>query len=136
MLSYLIAVSEYVKLCMCYKSYKVCKQPYLKASIVIAYLIGKGPYFAFQICHNEMYLMKHHCLSPHKEYMQHGQHLLLDNEAVLHNMHVYLAAQFLGTVTPWEFCYHVNHIILPALGVQGVITNQTAQQWLRLRLGY
>jgi hypothetical protein len=30
----------------------------------------------------------------------------------------------------------VNHIILPALEIQGLITKSTAQRWLKLKLGY
>jgi hypothetical protein len=49
LLSQLITVSEYVKLCACYWKTKACKWPCLSASIAIACQIGKGPYFAYQI---------------------------------------------------------------------------------------
>jgi len=136
MLSQLIAVSEYVKLRTLYKSSKTCKQPCLKASIAIARRMGKGVYYARQIRYNEMYLRKHHHLPPRKEYTRHGQYSLLDNEAVLHDVRVYLAAQSLGTVTPRMLCHHVNQIILPALGIEATITESTAQRWLKYRLGY
>jgi len=61
--------------------------------------MGKGIYFAWQIHHHELYLLKHHHLPPHKEYTWNGQYLLLNNEAILNNVHIYLAAQSLGTVT-------------------------------------
>ena len=48
-LSHLIAVTQYVKLRMCYKAHKACKQPCLKASMAIARRMGRGPYFARQI---------------------------------------------------------------------------------------
>jgi hypothetical protein len=136
MLSQLVAVSEYVKLRMRYKLHKVCKQPCLKASIAIAHRMGKGPYFARQIRYNELYLRKHYHLPPRKGYTRHGQHSLLDNEAVLHDVRVYLAAQCLGAVTPRTLCHHVNHIIFPALEIRGSITESTAQRWLKLKLGY
>jgi len=72
MLSQLIAMFEYVKLCMCYKLHKVCKQPCLKASIAIAHWMGKGPYFTCKIYYHELYLLKHHHLPPYKEYIWHG----------------------------------------------------------------
>jgi len=91
MLCQLISVSEYVTLCATYRSSKACKQPCLKVSIAIAYWVGKGIYYACQIHYNELYLLKHHHLPPCKEYTWHGQYSLLDNEAVLHDVHVYLA---------------------------------------------
>ena len=98
-ISQLVAISKYIDLRAKYKSTKVCKQPSLKVGIVIAHQIGKGLYFACQIRYNELYVWKHHHLPPCKEYTWHGQYSLLDNEMVLHNMHIYLAAQSLGTVT-------------------------------------
>ena len=98
--------------------------------------MGKGPYFACQIRHNELYLLKHHHLPPRKEYTRHGQYSFLDNETVLHNVHVYLAAQSLGTVTPRTLCHHTNKVILPALGIQATISESTARRWLKFRLGY
>ena len=136
MLTQLIAVSKYVALHTDYKSGKKCKQPCLKASISIARQMGKGIYFARQIRYHELYLLKHHCLPPHKEYTRHGQYSLLDNEAILHDVRVYLAAQSLGSVTPLTLCHHVNQVILPALGIQAAISESTAQRWLKLRLGY
>jgi len=62
--------------------------------------------------------------------------LLLDNKAILHNIHVYLAAQSLGSVTPLTLFHHVNQVVLPALGIKAAISESTAQQWLKLRLGY
>jgi len=137
MLSQLVAVSEYVKLRTHYKLHKVCKQPCLKASIAIAHQMGKGPYFAHQIQYHELYLLKHHHLPLVKN--MHGMvntHSLLNNEAVLHDMRVYLAAQSLSTVTPRTLCHHLNQIIRPALEIQGTIVESTAQRWLKLRLGY
>jgi len=136
MLSQLISVSEYVKLRALYKSSKTCKQPCLKASIAIARRMGKGVYYARQIRYNELYLLKHHRLPPRKEYTRHGQYSLLDNEAVLHDVRVYLAAQSLGTVTPLMLCHHVNKTLLPALGIEATIAESTAQRWLKYRLGY
>lgn len=136
MLSQLIAVSEYIKLRTRYKLHKVCKRPCLKASIAIAHRMGKGPYFARQIRYNELYLLKHHRLPHRRDYVHHGQHTLLDNETVLHDVRVYLAAQSLGSVTPRTLHKHVNKTILPALGIQGTISEPTAQRWLKFRLGY
>jgi hypothetical protein len=135
-LSQLIAVSEYTKLRARYNTSKACKQPCLKASMAIARRMGKGPYFARQIRYNELYLMKHRHLPPRKVYSREGHHSLLDNESVLHDVRVYLAAQDLGSVTPWMLCQHVNKVLLPALGMQGSIVESTAQRWLRFRLGY
>ena len=135
-LSQLIAVSEYVDLHAHYKETKACKQPCLSASISIACRMGKGPYFARQIRHNELYLLRHHQLPPPKTYTRHGHHTLLDNESMLHNMCTYLASQALGAVTPWTFCQHVNEVILPAIGIKATITELTAQRWLRFKLGY
>ena len=127
MLSQLIAVSEYIKLRAIYRSSKACKQPCLKASIAIACWVGRGVYYACHICHNELYLLKHHHLPPWKEYTWYGQYFLLDNKVVLNDMCVYLAAQSLGTVTPLDLCQHVNGILLPALGIKAMISESTAQ---------
>jgi hypothetical protein len=48
----------------------------------------------------------------------------------------YLAAQSLGTVTPQVFSQHVNGVILPTLGIDRTISESTAQQWLKFKLGY
>jgi len=135
-IQHLTAVSEYVKLRATYKSNKVCKQPCLKASLVIAHRMGKGVYFARQVRHNELYLLKHNHLPPRKEYVRHGQYSLLDNEAILHDVRVYLAAQSLGSVCPQMLCLHVNDVILPALEIEAKISKTTAKRWLKLRLGY
>jgi hypothetical protein len=136
MLTQLLAVSEYIKLRALYKSTKACKRPCLRASITIANRMGKGVYFARQIRFNELYLLKHQHLPPRKEYTRHGQYSLLDNESVLHDVRVYLAAQSLGSVTPRTLCSHVNQTILPALGIQATISESTAERWLKFRLGY
>jgi hypothetical protein len=135
-LSQLVAVSEYVKLRAQYQKIKSCKWPCLSTSIAIACRMGKGPYFACQIRHNEAYLLQHRGLPPRKSYTRHGHHTLLDNESVLHDVRTYLASQNLGTVAPRTFCHHVNTTILPALDIKATITESTAQRWLRLKLGY
>jgi hypothetical protein len=136
MITQLIAVSEYIKLCARYKKYKACKRPNLNASIAIASRMGKGSYFARQIRHNTLHLQQYHYLPPPKVYAQNGYHTLLNNESVLHDVHAYLTAQSLGTVSPHALCHHVNNIILPALGIDRKIVESTAQHWLRFRLGY
>lgn len=98
--------------------------------------MGRGPYFACQIRHNELYLLRHHQLPPPKDFTQHGHQSLLDNETVLHDVCTYLTSQALGTVTPLVFCQHVNNVILPAIGIKATICKSTAQQWLRFKLGY
>ena len=89
--------------------------------------MGRGIYFACQIRHNELYLLKHHHLSPRKEYIWHGQYTLLDNEAILNDVHVYLASQTLGSVTPRMLCHHINQVILPAFSIQATISELTAR---------
>ena len=135
-LSKLSAVSEYVKLCARYQNHNACKQPCLSASMAIACRMGKGPYFARQIQRNELYLLRHQHLPPPKTFVRHGHHSLLDNEALLNNVCIYLASQDLGTVNPRILCQHVNNIILPALGIQGAIAESTAHRWLRSKLEY
>lgn len=125
-LTHLISVSLYVNLCAHYQA-SGSKQPCLGASIATACRMGKGPYFAHQIRHNECYLLKHCQLPPPKSFTWHGHHTLLDNELILHDVWTYLASQTLGTVTPWTFCQHVNKVILPALGIDATITESTAQ---------
>ena len=136
MITQLIAVSEYIKLHTRYKKYKACKRPNLNASIAIASRMGKGSYFAHQIRHNTLHLQQYHYLPPPKVYAQNGYHTLLNNESILHDMHAYLAAQSLGTVSPLVLCHHVNNIILLALRIDGKIVKSTAWHWLRFRLGY
>ena len=62
--------------------------------------------------------------------------MLLDNECILHDVHAYLAAQALGTITPHTMSQHVNEVILPALQIKGMVLESTAQHWLRFKLGY
>jgi len=123
----LVAVTEYVKLRTRYWKHNACQHPCLSASLAIACRMGKGPYFACQIRQNELYLLQNHCLPLPKSYTKHGHHTLLDNEAILHNVRTYLAAQALGTVTPWTFCQHVNEVILPVLEINGTISKSTVQ---------
>jgi hypothetical protein len=141
----LTAVLEYAKLRDQYQCHNKCKQPGLSASLAIARRMGKGrigkkkgSYFARQIRRNEAYLLKHQHLPPTKAGAKHGQYTLLDNEAVLHGVRRYLAAQNLGTITPKLLCRHVNNAILPALDLtqkNASISERTAINWLK-KLGY
>ena len=136
MITQLVAVSEYINLRARYKKHKGCKRPNLNASIAIASRMGKGAYFARQIRHHALYLKQHKHLPPPRSYTRGGYRTLLDNEGVLHDVRMYLAAQSLGTVSPRALCHHVNDIILPALRIDGKIVESTAQRWLKFRLGY
>lgn len=98
--------------------------------------MGRGPYYAHQIRYTELYLLKHRHLPPRKVHSREGHHSLLDNESVLHDVRVYLASCDLGSITPQTLCKHVNDVLLPALGMQGSISEATAQRWLKFRLGY
>ena len=103
---------------------------------MIACQVGRSVHYACQIHHNKLYLLKHYHLPPHKEYTWHGQYSLVDNEIVLNDVCIYLTAQSLGTVTLLDLCQHVNGILLPVLGIKTMISELTAQQWLKFRLGY
>ena len=97
-----------------------------------------GKYFSCQIHHLEVYLRAHGRLPLSKVYTQYGKYTLVDNEAVLHGVHRYLAAQNLGSITPHLLCHHVNEVIIPALQLtkkETTITEQTAVNWLK-KLGY
>ena len=141
----LTAVLEYARLRDQYQCHDKCKRPGLGASPAIARRMGKGRvgkkkgfYFARQIRRNEAYLLKHKCLPPTKAGAKHGQYTLLDNEAVLHGVQRYLAAQNLGTITPKLLCHHVNNTILPALNLtrkNASISERTAVNWLK-KLSY
>jgi hypothetical protein len=72
--------------------------------MAIACQMGKGPYFAHQIRYIKLYLLKNRCLPLPKAYVQGRHHSLLNNEAVLHDVCVYLATQNLGTATPRALC--------------------------------
>ena len=136
MITQLVAVSEYIKLRARYKKHKVCKWPNLNTSIAVASRMGKGSYFARQIHHNTLYLQQYHHLPPPKVYAQNGYCMLLNNESILHDVHAYLAAQSLGTVSPCALCHHINNVILPALRIDRKIIKSMAWRWLRFRLGY
>ena len=84
-LTHLVAMSEYVKLYAHYRNMKACQWRCLSASLTIACQMGKGPYFAHQIRHNELYLLWNCQLPPPRSYIRHGHHTLLDNESLLHN---------------------------------------------------
>jgi hypothetical protein len=66
MVTQLTAVTEYVKLCEKYRHLGRHKRPCLVASLTITKCMGKGPYFAGRIHHNEIYLIQYHCLPPTK----------------------------------------------------------------------
>ena len=51
MLTQVTSVLEYVRLCVIFKSSNLCRWPCLKASLAIAHRMGKGIYFAHQICY-------------------------------------------------------------------------------------
>jgi hypothetical protein len=51
-------------------------------------------------------------------------------------VHIYLATQTLGTVTPLSLCQHINTVILPALKIKGTIVEYTTQCWLKFKLRY
>ncbi|KZP09639.1 hypothetical protein FIBSPDRAFT_900319 [Athelia psychrophila] len=139
MFTQLTAVAEYVKLRDHYRSQlAVCKRPCTQASQAISHRMGKGPYFARQICYHEHYLIRHQRLPPSKASARHGQFTLLDNKNVCLAVHRYLAAKDLGTITPDDLCRHVNGMILPALGLTGPkdkICHRTTINWLH-KLGY
>ncbi|KZP26894.1 hypothetical protein FIBSPDRAFT_909032 [Athelia psychrophila] len=140
------AVAQFVKLRDQYQTNPKCKKPSLSASLAIARRLGKGKNgsgkgegasFARGIRRNELYLLRHQCLPPSKKSARHGQHTLLDNEAMLHGVRRYLAIQKLGTISPQELSRQVNEIIAPTLGLPpgSTITERTAISWLK-KLGY
>ena len=136
----LTAVTQYVQLQDRFRDNPNCTRPCLNASLVIARRMGKkdGAYFARQIRHNEIYLLRHRRLPVSKKGAKNGQYTLLDNEAIIHSVRRYLAAQNLGTITPKELCRHVNLVILPSLDLSeknGSICERTAVNWLK-KLGY
>lgn len=138
MMTQLTAVTEYVKLRARYRAHPKCKRPCLNASLAIAARMGKGPYFARQIRYNEAFLLKHQCLPPSSENQRNLRDTLLNNEDVVLAVRRYLAAQNLGTITPFELCRHVNEIIIPTLGAatkKSSICERTAISWLH-KLGY
>ena len=100
--------------------------------------MGKGGYFACQIHENKCYLLHHGHLPPPKVYKKGGQYTLLDSQDVPQKVHVYLAVQKLGTITPKFLCKQVNKVILPTLGLtekNASICECTAINWLK-KLGY
>jgi hypothetical protein len=62
--------------------------------------------------------------------------MLLNNKHILHDMHMYLTVQSLGTVSPHVLCHHIEDIILLALRINSKIVESTAQRWLKFRLRY
>ena len=76
--------------------------------------------------------------SSNQSSVKHSQYTLCDNEAVLHGVRRYLAAQNLRTITPKHLCHHVNNTILPTLNLTQKNTSigeWTAVNWLK-NLGY
>ena len=110
MTMHLTTVIQYVCLQEQYCHHGCCKSPSLKASLAMARQMGKqnGDYFAHKIQKNEPYLLRHKHLPPSNQGAKHGQYTLLDNEAILHKVCTYFAAQNLGVITPRELCQHVN----------------------------
>ncbi|EGO18931.1 hypothetical protein SERLADRAFT_443479 [Serpula lacrymans var. lacrymans S7.9] len=138
MMTQLTAVTEYAKLHERYAGHPKCQRPALNASLAIAYRMGKGPYFARQIRENARYLLRHQRLPLSLRSAQNGQYMLLDDENVLQVVRSYLAAQAIGTITPFELCRHVNNVIIPTLDLTGkksTICERIAIRWLG-KLGY
>jgi hypothetical protein len=102
MITKLTAVTQYVKIRERFRLQNKCTKPSLSASLAIAKRMGKadGVYFARQIRHNEIYLLRYGRLPPTKRGLKHGQYTLLDNESVLHSVRRYLAAQNLEPLPP------------------------------------
>ncbi|KIY43213.1 hypothetical protein FISHEDRAFT_62857 [Fistulina hepatica ATCC 64428] len=91
----------------------------MSASQKVTAQIGKGPYFARQIRKNARLLIERGYLPMSKVERRKGYHTLIDNENVHHGVHVYLAAQNLGTISPHELYKHLQTVLLPALGYTG-----------------
>ena len=75
----------------------------------------QNKYFACQIHKDKCHLLLHGHLPHPKSQKKGSQWTLLDNQDILQNICVYLAAQKLGTITPHLLCKHVNNVILPTL---------------------
>jgi len=119
MVTQLTAVAEYMKLHCRYVSNAKCKRPFLNASLAVARHMGKGPYFACQVHENEAYLIQYKWLPLTKAGAFRSQYSLLENNTIRQSVHVYLAIQKLGEITPKELCQHVNNVILPAINLTG-----------------
>ena len=138
MLMELTVVMQYVKLQEQYRVNPHCIWPCLNASLAIARRMGKGPYFAHKIHHNETFLLRHRRLPPLKAGIQAGHHTLLDNKSVQLAVRRYLAGLKVSTITPHELSCHVSNVIALALGYsgkEGRISERTAINWLN-KLGY
>ena len=93
------AVRNYLELCECYRLIPNIKNPAMRASLVVAKSVGKGPYLARQIQHLVIYINKFHTLPPSRAGKHHAHPSLLNNEQVYQAVRRYLTVQEAGMVS-------------------------------------
>jgi hypothetical protein len=93
------AVRNYLELHERYKLIPNIKNPTMRASLVVAKSVGKGPYLARQIRHLIIYINKFHTLPPSRAGKHHAHPSLLNNERVYQAVRRYLTVQEAGMVS-------------------------------------
>src|SRR5882724_7724010 len=110
----LTAITNFVNLHTKLRANRRCSSPALTASLIAARHLGKGPYFACQVCEFEVHVLKHHAFP----YTKSGKAwCLLNNEMVLQGVRKYLAAARLGEVTLGLLQCLLTQVIFPSLGM-------------------
>jgi len=90
------AVRNYLELCERYRLVPNIKNPAMRASLVVAKSVGKGPYLAHQIRHLVIYINKFRTLPPSRAGKHHAHPSLLNNEQVYQAVRRYLMVQEAG----------------------------------------
>lgn len=93
------AVRNYLELHERYRLNPNVKNPAMRASLVVARSVGKGPYLARQIRHLVIYINKFHTIPPSRAGKHHAHPSLLNNERVYQAVRRYLTVQEAGKVS-------------------------------------
>ncbi|KAG6843482.1 hypothetical protein H0H87_003992 [Tephrocybe sp. NHM501043] len=93
------AVKAYLKLCIKFNHNPKILNPWTRASLAVAKLVGKGPYFAKKIQHLAIYIDQFYTLPPMESGKHHAHPLLLNDEHIMKAVCHYLTVIPLGDVS-------------------------------------
>lgn len=142
----LVVIKNYLDLLQQYRGNPRVKKKAERASEVACRNSGKNtPSFRRKIQSEARFLIKNGFIPPYRQGNSSNHASLLDNEAVLLKIRLYLARLPVGGITPRKFRAHLTDKILPSVvpltlkAVQRIprasVSIRTAVRWLR-RLGY
>lgn len=132
------AIEKFLNLKDSYTRNPKIKNPTMRASLKVAQMLSKGPYFARKIRRLARYIEKFETLPPVSSGKHHAHPSLLNNEQIQRAVRRYLSVLANGEITPLLFMQEINEKIIPGLGLDlgsQKIAITTARRWL-VKLGY